>query len=321
MTVNMTIEEAKKALQKEAKTIRKQLDISGDYLKVSCNIKQMMNGNFTIFSRNMQKYEKAMMELGNQFGTFIGVESDKWGARARFKFHAMELGEGVTKPKEKSVTKDQQAPTYKKMTQKMFDAMNEARVNMRIRYDLGPQIVEFIHEKCHREQFVIVLHNTDPQHGFVMLDAFKHLGQIVEMNAYDTCVEYIFQTHDASCRRPAITMDLRGLPCPEDLKNSGETIEEACESTKPLAEAKKDILKFADKLRKRHGIPGSDFRIICTETHIAIGEFILYAKDGYDDECLRSEFDQFGRCYKSESAGKGATRFRFYYKGTRGYLE
>ena len=161
MTVNMTIEEAKKALQKEAKTIRKQLDISGDYLKVSCNIKQMMNGNFTIFSRNMQKYEKAMMELGNQFGTFIGVESDKWGARARFKFHAMELGEGVTKPKEKSVTKDQQAPTYKKMTQKMFDAMNEARVNMRIRYDLGPQIVEFIHEKCHREQFVIVLHNTD----------------------------------------------------------------------------------------------------------------------------------------------------------------
>lgn len=341
MTINTTIEEAKKALLKEAKATRKQFNINNDNLKVSCNVKQIAHGEFTIYSRDINQYKETIMAVGSQFGTFVEIEGGgPLGSRVRFKFNVAEAQEEATGAPEEPITaqapatptepqgkdtvaqgepqEESQPQIRKKMPQRMFDALNEARVDMRVRYDLGPQVVQFIHEKCDSEQFVVVLYNTDQQHGLTMLETFRHLGQITKVTKYDTCVEYIFRTHDAPYQRPTITMDLRGLPCPEDLKEAKEEAPEG-EVIKPLAEAKKDILKFADKLRKQHGIPGSDFRIICTDIHISIGEFILFTKGEQNNEHLRTEFDQFGRCYKIESAGKDATRFRFYYKGTSMY--
>lgn len=348
MTINTTIEEAKKALLKEAKATRKQFNINNDNLKVSCNVKQIAHGEFTIYSRDIDQYKETIMAVGSQFGTFVEIEGGgPLGSRMRFKFNVTEAQKEATGAPEEPITaqapatptepqgkdtvaqgepqEESQPQIYKKMSQKLHDALNEARVNMRVCYDLGPQVVQFAYHKCHNEQFAVILHNTDQRHGLTMLEAFRHLGQIVEVNKYDTCVEYIFRTHDAPYQRPAIVMDLRGLPCPGDLKEAKEEAPEAMgeatagEVIKPLAEAKKDILKFADKLRKKHGIPGSDFRIICTDIHISIGEFILFTKGDQNNEHLRTEFDQFGRCYKIESAGKDATRFRFYYKGTSMY--
>lgn len=320
MKINMTIEEAKQALLKEAKQIRKELNIGGDQLKVNCNVKQMANNEFTIYSRDLDQHEQAIMAIGSKFGTYIDTENGgQFGHRLRFQFK-------IEKPKEEPAPiqtpatppiREESDQTFKKMPQKLFDALNEARVEMRVRYDLGPQVVQFIHERCHSEQFVVVLHDTDQQHGADMLETFRHLGQIVKITKYDTCVEYVFRPHEAPYQRPAIVMDLTERPCPQDIKEAKENATESAPN--PLAQAKKDIMKFADKLRKSHGIAGSDFRIICTDMHIAIGEFILFMKGGQDYEHLRTEFDQFGRCYKTESAGQGATRFRFYFKNTSMY--
>lgn len=325
MKINMTIEEAKKALQKEAKQVRKKLNIDGDHLKVTCNVKQMANGEFTIFSRDIESYKSTMIELGSKYGSLVeivkGSAQEAREGRIRFKFQCQpaeptgDQGKDTAEP-----TPMNKAPkVYKPITKSMIEDINRAIATIREQSGWTEDQIKLNVKRSDHRRFSIQLTNTDYRTEQMELTPLAVLGHVVEINRFEECTEYVFRTHGAPYERPHIKMDLRGLPQPQESTEAEEESREVYSDIKPLAEAKRDILKFADKLRKQHDIPGSDFRIICTDTHIIIGEFILFVKGDEKNEGLRHEFDQFGRCYKIESAGKDATRFRFYYKGTSMY--
>lgn len=342
MKTNLTIEEAKKALQKEAKRVRAEENINGDNLKVTCNAKQMENKEFTIYSRHIETYREVMLEVGGKFGVFIKEENGRrFDGRLRFAFTGLEELEPAENSQTPTEAKEEAMESHGKDTVEsapvQFDQPKVVKPIMKCTIEGVNCAIATIREasgwtadqiclnveKSNSRHFVIRLTNTDRHTEQMELTPLSVLGHVIEINRYAECTEYIFRLHTAPYERPQIKMDLRGLPYAEAQKEAKEEAKEVPQDANvvPLAEAKKDIMKFASALRKKHNIAGSDFRIICTDMHISIGEFILFTKGEQNNEHLRHEFDQFGRCYKIESAGGDATRFRFYYKGTNGYAQ
>lgn len=321
MKINLTIEEAKKALQKEAKTVRKQYNLDGDFLKVTCNIKQQARGEFTIYSRDLNATKDIILNLGSKFGDLVEIEkADVYReGRIRFAFKnrptstsVEDTGKDFVEPIKPVAPKPE---VRKPLATEIYGEVCDVCMAISAHHQLQPEQVYVDTRQSCNGKFVVVLVGTDFCTDQPKLEPLAKLGHLIHVVRLEDRTEYVFALHSADVK-PQIKLDLRGVVRPtETPEKATETTKESrpAVSLKPLAEAKKDILKHAERVRKAHGIPGSDFRIICTDIHISLGEFILFTKNkDYSD--LAQEFEQFGTIYNTEKAGAGAVRYRFDYK-------
>ena len=330
MKINLTIEEAKKALQKEAGKIRTRHGIGGDYLKASSGIKQMANGEFTIYSRDINRYRDVMLDLGNMYGNLVAIEKssnpDRADGRIRFRFKNVEMPLRVVSNDicGKDVDELAEEEDHGKDTPVSILPMDALRTLIRVgaevraEQDLADYQIEVSRyvdfETPRNNAFVVTLIDTDFKSDQTRLTAFGRHGYLVSVRRVaENQTEYVFCLYTEEDKR-AIKLDLREVVAPEAPQEATREPEAShpTERHASIAEAKKSLMKYAGKVRKQHNIPGSDFRIICSDYHISIGEFILFTK-GNNYEYLLHEFEQYGVYYMTERAGADAIRYRFNY--------